>query len=291
MQRRFGAGRETVLVGACLVILLALGATGAATLAAQQGRGDLASRLAAIEREFPDLPPHEVVVTDESTWGTFRGSFRAASLALDEVAEPLQRLFEDASTADGPVADAVADASRSLLVLRQGYLTLARWEETDLEFPVEGADEQGAATSADARYGTAETGFRLVLDANERWLGAVRTLAENPALTDRQRRLFRQRREILAAFARDVRPQLRRALSLEATHELVPVERFTTSAPGMEARARSLKVVCVPEEAAGGAAPAEGDLRETARSLPSGDVTTACPAAGDGARITSSGGS
>lgn len=291
MLRRFGVGWGAVLVGACLVTLLALGATGAVTLAAQQGRGDLASRLAAIERELPDLPPHEVVVTDESTWGTFRGSFRAASLALDEVAEPLQRLFEDASTADGPVADAVADASRSLLVLRQGYLTLARWEEADLEFPVDGADEQGAATGADAHYGTAETGFRLVLDANERWLEAARTLAGQPALTDRQRRLFRHRREALAAFARDVRPELRRALSLEATQELVPVERFTTSAPGMEARARSLTVVCVPEEAAGGAAPAEGDLRETARSLPAGDAAAACPSVGGGARFTPSGGS
>lgn len=241
--------RVSLVLVASLVAALAVVGVGTAGLSAQDDPRDLVARLAEIDRGLPELPPARVAVSDQATWAGFPGAYREAGVALESVADPLQRLFEDASSADTAAADAVADASRGLLSLRRSYGLLARWEEADLEFPLAGTDDQRTATGADARYGTAEVGFRLLLEANRRWLAATRALIDSEELTDGQREILSRRLVRLEEFDRGVRPELRRALSLEVAHELRPVERFGSSAPGMQARARSFTLSCVAEEA------------------------------------------
>lgn len=265
------SSRVVVLVAACLAGALAVVGTGVAGLAAQDDPQDLVARLAEIDQGLPELPPPDVVLSDDVAWGSFPGSYGGAGVALESVADPLQRLFEDASAAETPVADAVADATRGLLSLGQSYGLLARWEEADLEFPVAGTDDQQTATGADARYGTAEVGFRLLLEANQRWLAATRALLASEGLTDPQRETLSQRLVRLEEFDRDVRPDLRRALSLDVAHEVLPVERFGSPAPGVEARARSLTLSCVAEQDDGSTVPGQPDRSAVPADCPTLD--------------------
>lgn len=267
-----GGRRVVAVIAVVAAVAVVAGGAGAAGLLAQS-EGQLVERLAEIEGQLPALPPTEVTVAEDATWGELPGNYRSTTVRLDELEGPLRILFQEAADQDGSAAAAVADASRGLMVLHQAYQRLARWEEADLQFPLDGSDDRGVATGMDPRYGTAEAGLRLVLEGNARRLPAYRTLADSETVSEDQRELFLSRVEALETFHRDTRPAIRRLLSLATTQQLTPVDRFESRAPGVEARARSFTFVCVPREG-----PADGetphDLRDVAASL-GGDVAAA----------------
>lgn len=271
-------GRTGLRVG---VVLLAAATVAAAlvaggvtsSLAAQASPAELTQRLAELEQQVPTLPPQSVQISEDQTWAEFPGNYRGTNVQLEELAPQARDLFVDASDADGEVAAAVADAARGLLVLQQGYELLARWEDADLQFPVGGTDAEGVATGADARYGTAEAGLRLLLDGRDRRQPAFGTLADAGVPSQEARQLFGSRLDVLQGFELNLRPDIKRALSLPTTQQVVPVQRFETDAPGNQARARSMTFVCVPRDLPGtgdaqAGQPPAVDLRQLAATLP-----------------------
>lgn len=240
--------------------LVAAGVAGAAVLAATgvavagvlqdeaTGDAELIDRLVAIEQELPVLPPETVDLDPEQAWATFTGDFTGARVALDAVAEDARDLFVDAEQADGPVADAVAEAARGMLVLRSGYQQLAAWETNDLTFPLD-TDDDGVATGADELYGVAQTGFSLVLDARARALPAYAVLRDADAADPEDRAVLEERYERSADFDASTKPLIHQALSFETTQVMRTVSRFVSTAPGTSSRARSMTVVCIDREA------------------------------------------
>lgn len=209
------------------------------------GEAGFVERLVALEQEVPPLPPETVTVDDDASWGRLQGDFAGAKVLLDTVADRARDLFVEASDADGPVAAAVADGARGILELGEAYDLLATWEAYDLPFPLEGSDAEGVATGADEAYGLAEAGLRLLLEAHARRLEAFaalhRAAPSGPTAT-----VVAARHDAEVAFDSDVRPALHRALSLDTTAVAHVLDRFTTTAPGVEARARTTHVACVP---------------------------------------------
>jgi hypothetical protein len=263
-------------VTATAVVAAAVAGSAAALQADDASPAGLVTRLAELERELPTPPPDDVVLIEDETWAEFPGDFTGARFELDNLADRARALFVDASEADGPEADAVADAARALLIQREGYRQLAAWEEHDLAFPLDAFDADDVATGADEVYGLAEVGLTLVLDGNERWLTAHEILRDSALAEADEQQLF------AAAYdaARDVegrlRPLVHQALSRSTTQVLRPVERFESTAPGTEARARTLRVVCIDREAYAAGEAAAFDLPETLAAL--GQVTAVdCP--------------
>lgn len=242
------AGIGVVAVGA---VALAITGSALAGVLQEDGTSDTAliERLVALEQQLPDLPPTTVDVLPDQTWATFTGDFTGASVALDAVADEARGLFVDAEQADGPVAVAVAEVARGVLVLRSGYQYLAAWETNDLTFPLDTADDDGVATGADEQYGVAQTGFSLVLDARARALAAYAVLRDAEAADPEHRELLERRYEESLAFDAELKPEIHRALSFETTQVMRTVSRFVSSAPGTAARARMMTVVCIDREA------------------------------------------
>lgn len=236
-----------------LAALAAVGVGGQAAATALQEADTspegLIDRLVAIEQELPDLPPDDVIIIPEETWAEFPGDFTGARFELDNLADRARELFIDAEEAAGPEADAVGDAARAILIQREGYTLLAEWEEHDLAFPLDAADELAVNTGADELTGVAEAGLRLVLDANARWLAAHEILRDTELADATEQQVFAGAYDTARDFDSRTRPLIHRALSLDTTQVLRPVDRFETTAPGTEARARTMRVVCIDREA------------------------------------------
>lgn len=247
--------RSVGLVVAVSLLAATLGATVATAQqddAAPQGSDDAAllARLDALEPQLPaELAPTTVVIDPEATWGSFEGDVTGAAATLGTLERDLLALYVDADDAETPVADAVADVSRGWLDLHQAYGQLAVWEAADLEFPVDADDAEGIATDADSLAGRAETGLRIVLDASQRQLSGYVALRELGAAEPAAQQRLDARAAASEAFDADVRPLIAELLALRSTAILVPVERFETSAPGVEARARTMTVTCIDRQA------------------------------------------
>lgn len=244
-------------IGLVAAVSLAVATLGAAVATAQQddpapqGSEDTAllARLDEIEPQLPaEIAPTTVTIDVEATWGSFEGDVTGAAATLGTLEGDLLALYVDADDADTPVADAVAAVSRGWLDLQQAYDQLAAWEAADLAFPLDADDSAGISTDADELAGRAETGLRLVIDASQRQLAGYVALRDlGAAEPDAQQRLD-ARAAASEAFDADVRPLIARLLALRSTQVLVPVDRFETSAPGVEARARSMTVTCVDRQ-------------------------------------------
>lgn len=266
-------------VGLAVAASLLVGTLGVTVAAAQQDADPpsaqddpgLLARLDALEPQLPEEPaPTAVTLDTDGSWGSFDGDVTGAAASLATLETELVALYVDADDARTDVGDAVADVARGWLDLQRAYDRLAAWEAADLAFPIDARDDEGTATDADELRGTAEAGLRLVLSARQRHLDGYVALRElGQAEPDAQQRL-----DLRAAasedFDRDVRPLVQRLVSLRTTQLLVPVERFASSAPGVEARARSMTVACVDREAylATTTTPAEGaDTIDPAESI------------------------
>jgi hypothetical protein len=246
--------RSVGLVAAISLVVAALGATVAAAQqddAPPQGSDDgaLLARLDALEAQLPaELAPTTVSVDPEESWGSFEGDVTGAAAILGTLERELLSLYVDADDAGTAVADAVTLVARGWLDLQRAYDQLAAWEAADLAFPIDAEDDADVATDADELAGRAETGLRLVLGASQRQLAgyvALRELGE--AEPDTQQRLD-ARAAAAEAFDQDVRPLIAQVLAIRSTQVLVPVDRFETSAPGVEARARTMTVTCVDRQ-------------------------------------------
>lgn len=217
-----------------------------------QGTGDdaLLTRLDTLEPSLPiDVAPTAVALDEETTWGTFDGDVTGTAASLSTLEPDLRTLYVDADDADGPVAAAVADVARGWLDLHQGLDQLADWEAHDLAFPLDASDDEDVATDADELRGRAEAGLRLVLSARERHLAGYVSLREaGVAEPDAQARLDARAADA-EAFHADVRPLVHELLSLRSTAVVVPVDRFETTAPGVDARARTMRVTCIDRQA------------------------------------------
>lgn len=248
-RRRLAATVAAVAAALCV---------GATVAVAQQdddapsGSGDdaLLARLDALEQQLPtEVAPTSVTLEDGDTWGSFDGDVTGAAATLATLEGDLRTLYADADDATGDVAEAVAAVARGWLDLRHGLDQLAAWEAHDLALPIDARDDDGVATDADQLRGPAESGLRLVLGARQRHLAGYVALREaGVAEPDVQQRLDARAAEA-EAFDQDVRPLVHELLSLRTTGVLVPVDRFETAAPGVEARARSFTVVCVDRQA------------------------------------------
>lgn len=233
------------------LVAVAFGGTAAATAlqADDTSPEGLIDRLAAIQQELPPLPPDDVIIIEDETWAEFPGDFTGARFELDNLADRARDLFIDADDVDGPEATAVADAARAILIQREGYTRLAAWEEHDLAFPLDAFDEFEVATGADEVYGLAQTGLTLLLDANARALAAYEILQDTELADAAEQQIFAAAYDASRDFEAVTRPVIHRAISLPTTHVLRPIDRFTSVAPGIEARARTMRVVCIPREA------------------------------------------
>ncbi len=259
-----------------VVAALAVAAFGVTTALAQQdedaGGTDptaLLERLDDLETQLPDtVPPTDVEIDAEETWGELSGDAGSVRAVLDTVEGDLRRLFVDADDADGPVPEAVALVARGWLDIWHGTSALAAAEAHDLAFPLETFDD-GVATGADELRGTIDMGLELILNGQARHLAgyvSLRELGEAPA--DAQARLD-ARAAAAEAFDTDVRPLVAQMVSKRSPTMVVSVERFETDAPGVDPRATSLMVVCLDREAlaeAGGVATPEVIAEVAART-------------------------
>jgi hypothetical protein len=251
--------RAVTLVLALAAVAVTVASIGVTAAVAQQdeeesapsgsGATSLLERLDELEDLLPTPPPTDVELDDEVTWGAIAGDAGSARAVLDTLEGDLRRLFIDAEDADGPVADAVALVARGWLDIWQGTGALATWEANDLAFPIDTTDDDEVATGADELRGQAEKGLELVLQGRARHLAGYAELRElgeaDPAI---QVRLDARAAEA-ETFDTDVRPLVAQLLSQPTTTVVVPVERFDSTAPGVDARARSLQVTCVDREA------------------------------------------
>jgi hypothetical protein len=247
--------RRLAATAAAIAAVLCVGATVAVAQqedAAPQGDSDdaLLARLAALEPSLPvDVPPTAVTLDEETTWGTFDGDVTGTAATLSTVEPDLRSLYVDADDADGPVAEAVAEVARGWLDLQQGVDELASWETHDLAFPIDASDDEDVATDADELRGRAEAGLRLVLTAQERHLAGYVSLREAGAAEPEAQARFDARAADAEAFHVDLRPLVHELLSLRSTAVVVPVDRFESTAPGVDARARTMRVTCIDRQA------------------------------------------
>jgi hypothetical protein len=290
-----GSSRRVTMGLAATVALLA--AALGAQVAVAQGDGEpagssdeqLVERLDALDGQLPSPPPPTGIEIDpEETWGVIEGDFGGPRATLDTVASDLETLFTDADDADGPVADAVASVARGWLDMREAYAALADWEANDLAFPLDTSDDDDVATGADEVRGDAERGLRHVLVAHDRHLDGYVTLREEGPAPDAEMQARLDARAAEAeTFDEEIRPLIHRLLSLPTTMVIVPTQRFETSAPGVEARARSYTITCVDREAYAEVAGEQGagdvpSAEETPELLEPGTDRVDCPDLPDG---------
>jgi hypothetical protein len=272
-EDQVGSSRR-VTVGLMTAVALLAAALGTQMAFAQadegaNGPGDeqLLERLDALEGQLPTpAPPTGIEIDPEETWGTIEGDFGGPRATLDTVAPELESLFTDADDGETVVADAVASVARGWLDLREAYTALADWEANDLAFPLDATDDEDVATGADEVRGDAERGLRHVLVAHDRHLEGYVLLREQGAAPDAAMQSRLDARAAQAEeFDEEIRPLIHRLLSLPTTMLIVPTQRFETSAPGVEARARAYTITCVDREA----------YAEAAAGVDAGDVPSA----------------
>jgi hypothetical protein len=245
-----------LLALAAAVVAASIGVTAAvaqqdeATDPAGPDPTSLLERLDEIESFLPDAPPPTLVgLSVETTWAELSGDAGSARAILDTVEADLRRLFVDADDADGPVADAVALVARGWLDIWQGTGAMSAWEANDLAFPLDTSDSDEVATGADELRGQAEKGLALVLQGRARHLEGYTQLRELGGAEPAAQARLDVRAAEAELFDTETRPLVARMLSQRATAVVVPVERFSSNAPGVEARARSMEVTCIDREA------------------------------------------
>lgn len=250
--RRSGVALGLTLLGAVLVA--AAGSQVAAALQGEQAPAvdddGLVARLDALEASLPDgIGVDEVVLDEDASFGEVVGDAAATRATLATLEPELRALFVDADEAGTPVGDAVADVARGWLDVWAGASHLASAEGHDLAFPLDAVDDVDVATDADVLRGAVEIGLRSVLSGHDRHLrgyGALRDLGI--AEPDAQARL-----DVRALTAQELdlqlAPGIRQLLSEPTTQLVVPSERFASSVPGEEARARSMTITCVDRDA------------------------------------------
>ena len=251
-----GSRRRGVLVlTACAAIVVAALGVGAA-VAQQDGDApsvspaeeDLVERLGELEAQLPDtIVPTEVQISEDETWGSLEGDPAGVRAVLDTLEGDLRSLFIDADEAQGEVADAVAFVARGWLDIWHGSEELALADSHDLAFPLDASDDDGVATDADELRGRIEAGLRLILQGRQRHLVGYGVLVDVPAAAEIQARFDAR---VIAAedFDTDLRPDIHTMISERSTGVWVAVNRFETDVPGVDARAKSLDVVCVDRE-------------------------------------------
>jgi hypothetical protein len=254
---RFHSRAVAVLLAlAASVIAASIGVTAAtaqqedATEPTSSAPTDLLERLDELESFLPaDPPPTVVGLSAETSWAELSGDAGSVRATLDTLEGDLRRLFVDADDAEGPVADAVALVARGWLDIWQGTGALAVWEANDLAFPLATSDDDEVATGADEVRGQAEKGLELVLQGRGRHLAGYAQLRELGAAEPAAQARLDVRAAEAEVFDAEVRPLVVRMLSQRPTAVLVPVERFSSNAPGVEARARSMEVTCIDRDA------------------------------------------
>lgn len=289
--------RRTLLVVTTAGSLAVASLAGTVAFAQQEGPAPsgvtddaLLERLDALEQDLPgDVAPTGVSIErtgeeGDATGGTFDGDVTGQAAIIDTLAGDLTSLYVDADDGTTAVADAVADVARGWLDLGEGSTQLAVWEGHDLQFPLDASDDEDVAAGADELRGRVEAGMRLVLGAQRRNLGgyvALRDLGQaEPAAQTR----FDARASSAVAFDEQLAPRLRQLLSLRTTQVLATTDRFETSAPGSESRARSMTVTCIDREAYADASLELGTTEDgrpgapaLGESLPSDTTRVDCP--------------
>lgn len=239
-----------------LTAALAVGALASVTVAGAQDDDEpeaggatpeaLIDRLVELERELPPLPPDDVVLDDETTWGEIQGDFFSARTDLELLEDRARQLFVDADDADGATAEAVAAVARGYLELQQGYRYLADYEGYDLALPVNETDTDDVATGADDAAGLAETGLSLVITARVRAIEGYDVLRDDSAADDTEKSLFDASFQATETFLEETRPQLHELLSRPTVGLLVVIDRFDPP-PGI-AHAKDMTVVCLDRD-------------------------------------------
>lgn len=206
----------------------------------------LVDRLVEIERELPtELPPSQVIVDPETTFGQMEGDFVGAVTQLELVSDQARQLFIDADSADGEVAEAVALVARGYLRMEEAFTYLARFEEFDLARPVDVTDDDGVATGADTASGLVMAGVDLLDLARMDSLLGYGLLRDSEAADDAEKSLFDAAYVDTQQYLTRVRPEAHTMISASSTAVLVAVSRFEDAAVG-EPRAREVTYVCVP---------------------------------------------
>lgn len=254
LSRRATRSRRTGLAAVALLALLAVGTQ--MVMAAQDDGGtsdeDLVDRLVAIEDQVAGVPfLPDVTVQPETTWGVLNGDFVGSRVILDEIDEDLDQLVNDASDADGEVADAVEAVANSYRTMREGYGYLAAYEQAGLGVeppPAEGEEDDDAApepadTGQDEARGQAEVGLDLLLESLSGFDQGYDVLRSVDAAAD-ARSLFEVRYSEVQQAAQTEGLDIRTALSYPALHLLVPVERFDPQFGG-EPPAQIARYACV----------------------------------------------
>lgn len=284
-SRRVRVVSMGLLAAALLIVGIGAQAT-TVTLQEDDGGGDASSssivtRLAQIEDQLPAMPPEEITFLEEDAGltGIIAGDFIGAQVALEAVADDLRDLFETAADVRDADGEAVADVARGWLQMRQGYELLAAYEINDLEFPVGTfeAGDGGVATGADDARGQLRAGFRVLLDAYERMTPAYGVLRDSGAASDAEKQIFEDRYRENREFDLVTRAQIHRLLGFETTQEVLPISRFETSAPGTEARARLLEIVCIDSDTYEALTSPTGVPTEALDNLEIFDVAIDCP--------------
>lgn len=285
-----GSPRRGVAVA--VLALVAVGLFGLTTASAQQDAEeraetalgssdtDLVLRLDLLEDRLPSvIPPSEVLLDPEETFGTIAAEGASTRALLLTVEGDLRRLYTDADDARGDVADAVWLVTAGWLDVWQGSELLQQAETHDLAFPIETFDDDGVATGADILRGDITDGLTLILQGRDRLLRGYVTLRDLEVDDPLAARRFAERAEDEELFDAEIRPLVHELLALPTTAVLAVADRFETDVPGINARARSMTITCLDRDAleeAGGVARPEllGALETTTQvdcpNLPEG---------------------
>lgn len=252
--RRPTARRTSQLV-AVIAVLAVLGA-GTQLVLAQDGDGggasaeDLVQRLVEIEDQVAGVPfLPDVTVQPETTWGVINGDFVGARVLLDEVANELDSLVNDASDADGEVAEAVETVANSYRTMREGYGYLAAYEQAGLGVEPPPAEDEGdtppaaAESGDDEPRGQAEVGLGLLLEALAGFADGYDILRNVDEAAD-ARSLFEVRYSETQQAAQTEALDVRTALSYPVVNLLVAVDRFDPQFGG-EPPAQVVRYACV----------------------------------------------
>ncbi|MBW3562029.1 MAG: hypothetical protein KY437_05985 [Actinobacteria bacterium] len=252
--RRPTARRTSQLV-AVIAVLAVLGA-GTQLVLAQDGDGegasaeDLVQRLVEIEDQVAGVPfLPDVTVQPETTWGVINGDFVGARVLLDEVADDLDSLVNDASDADGEVAEAVETVANSYRTMREGYGYLAAYEQAGLGVEPPPAEDEGdtppaaAESGDDEPRGQAEVGLGLLLEALAGFADGYDILRNVDEAAD-ARSLFEVRYSETQQAAQTEALDVRTALSYPVVNLLVAVDRFDPQFGG-EPPAQVVRYACV----------------------------------------------
>jgi hypothetical protein len=211
---------------------------------------DLVDRLVELERGLPALPPSNVVVLEDETFGELEGDFLGALTELELISDQARQLFVDADEAGNEgseVGEAVAAVARGYLRLEEAYGYLSRYEAYDLARPVDATDDDEVATGADTAAGLVEAGLDLVDLARMDSLVGYGVLRDSEAADDAEKNLLDAAYADTQRYLTTIRPEANTLVSASSTAVLVAVERFDT-ATANEARAREVTYVCVPRE-------------------------------------------